>query len=131
MADNKEQIRGIIVQIFGDEYQISSPNGPADVQRIARYVDGKMRAIAAQHAGRIPKATLAVLAAMEITSELFGAMSEQSRLTEKAQENLERLTRLVDERADMFSSLGERTRPPLRRILEDSPVGRRDSTPVE
>lgn len=131
MADKKEQIQGIAVQIFGDEYQISSQNDPADLQRIAGYVDEKMRTIAAQHAIRVPKATLAVLAAMEITSELLGAMSEQSRLTEKAQENLERLTRLVDERADMFSSLGERTRSPLRRILEDSPIGRRDSTPVE
>ena len=131
MVDRNEQIRGILVQIFGDEYQISSQNDPANVQRIAGYVDEKMRTIAKQHTGRVPKATLAVLAAMEITSELFGAMSEQSRLTEKAQENLERLTRLVDERADMFSSLGERTSPSRRRVREDLPVGRRDSTPVE
>ena len=131
MADKSEQIKGIIVQIFGDEYHISSQNDPADVQRIAGYVDEKMRTIAGQHAGRVPKATLAVLAAMEITSELLGAMHEQNRLTEKAQENLERLTRLVDERADMSTSLGEQSRPSFRRILEDSEVGRRDSKPAE
>jgi cell division protein ZapA (FtsZ GTPase activity inhibitor) len=131
MANRDGNIQGIVVQIFGDEYQISSQGDPADVQRIADYVDEKMRTIAAQHAGRIPKATLAVLAAMEITSELFGTMLEQSRLTAKAQENLERLTRLVDERADLYASLLDRRSTPFMRILDESPVNRRDSTTIE
>ncbi|MEW6751065.1 MAG: cell division protein ZapA [Candidatus Latescibacterota bacterium] len=115
MADGERQTQGVIVQIAGDEYQISSQSDPAQVQRIAAYVDGKMRQIAAQHSGRVPKGSLAVLAAMEITGELFGAVQQQSRLTETAQENLDRLTRLVDERATLFSSMLERGRAPLRR----------------
>ncbi len=119
MAYSEHQISGVIVQIFGDEYQISSQSDAAEVQRIAAYVDRKMRALADQHAGRVPKASLAVLAAMEIASELFGAMQEQSRLTEKARENLDRLTRLVDERASMFSTLTERRGTTAPRALRD------------
>ena len=132
-----EQIRGVVVQIYGDEYQIGSQNGATEVQRIAAYVDGKMKEIAAQHNGRVAKGSLAVLAAMEITSELFGAMREQNQLTEKAQENLSRLTRLVDERADMFSSLLDQGGDSGRRIAQDRPITRDqairrpDSTPVE
>ena len=105
MTQSKRQSSGVVVQILGEEYQISSQSDPAAVRRIAEYVDEKMRGIAAQHATRVPRETLAVLAAMEITSELFGAMREQTQLTETAQENLERLNRLVDARADIFSSL--------------------------
>jgi cell division protein ZapA len=120
MAYSEHQISGVIVQIFGDEYQISSQSDAAEVQRIAAYVDRKMRALADQHAGRVPKASLAVLAAMEIASELFGAMQEQSRLTEKARENLDRLTRLVDERASMFSTLTERRGTAAPRVLHEA-----------
>jgi cell division protein ZapA len=131
MAEREEKIKGLIVQIFGDEYQISSQNDPAEVQRIAAYVDRKMKEIAQQHAGRVPKASLAVLAAMEITSELFGAVSEQSQLAEKARENLERLNRLVDARADIFSSLVEDDSRSDRRALREQRVRDQDSKSVD
>ena len=131
MADRDERIRGVLVQIFGDEYQISSETDPADVQRIAAYVDEKMRKIAGQHAKRLPKYSLAVLAAMEITSELFGAMREQGRLAEKARESLDRLSRLVDERADIYSSVLERRAPSMERVLREQPFPGRDPAPVE
>ena len=95
MAQTAPQKSGVVVQIFGEEYRIATPREFDEVQRIAAYVDQKMRQIAGEHAGRVPRATLAVLAAMEITGELFGAMSEQSQLTEAAQQNLERLSRLA------------------------------------
>ena len=131
MATSDRDIKGVIVQIFGDEYQISSQGDPAEVQRIAAYVDEKMKGIAAQHSGRIPRTSLAVLASMEIASELFQAMREQGMITEKAQENLERLTRLVDERADMFSSLLERNNARAERLLREQPASRQDSPAVE
>lgn len=131
MANNDRQIKGTIVQIFGDEYQISSDSNATEVQRIAAYVDEKMKEVANQHSGRIPKASLAVLAAMEIASKLFGTMREQGRLTEKAQENLDRLTRLVDERANMSSSLLERHSIPVERVLRERPLRKQNSTPVE
>ena len=131
MADRDKQIKGTIVQIFGDDYQIASDSNASEVQRIATYVDEKMKEISNQHSGRVPKASLAVLAAMEIASELFGTMREQGRLTEKAQENLDRLTRLVDERVNMSSSLLERHSFPVERVLREQPARKQDSTPAE
>ena len=130
MKKNDSQLKGITVQIFGDEYQIASEGNTVDIQRIARYVDEKMKTLAAQHAGRVAKTTLAVLTAMEITSELFNTVQEQHRLAEKAQENLTRLSQLVDERADMPSLL-PRDSGAFRRGLQHAPIGRRDSTPIE
>ncbi len=109
------------MRIYGEEYPISSSTDPEEVQRIGEYVDQKMRSIASQHSGRVAKATLAVLAAMEITSELFDVIREQSELTETAQENLQRLNRLVDERAGMYTSLLKHTQD-YRRHLQDEPV---------
>lgn len=100
MAENN--IRGVIVQIFGEEYQIAESDA-AKMSRIAEYVDGKMREIAAQHGGRIPTAKLAVAAAMTITDELFKTLDHQTRLAETAQEHL-RLTQQAVERADAISS---------------------------
>jgi len=131
MADSDKQIKGVIVQIFGDDYQISSQSDAAQVQRIAAYVDEKMRQIAVQHSRRIPKTSLAVLASMEITSELFQAMREQNQLTEKAQENLERLTRLIDEQANISSSLMERGGSRVEQLLREQSGRREDLPPVE
>lgn len=130
MPKADRQIKGVLVRIFGDEYRISSHADPGDVEQIARYVDEKMQAIAAQHPGRVAKTTLAVLTAMEITSELFDAMREQNELTETAQENLQRLSRLVDERADIFSSLPRQTQSYNGRPQE-MPVQRRKADPAE
>jgi cell division protein ZapA (FtsZ GTPase activity inhibitor) len=122
MAQSDRSRQGVVVQIYGEEYQIAAQGDPREVQRIAEYVDAKMRELAGQHANRVPRATLAVLAAMEITSELLGTVREQDQLTETARENLERLSRLVDERADLFSSLVESTSQAFSRRLQDRPL---------
>ena len=131
MTKNDSPSKGVIIQILGDEYQIANEGDAVDLQRIAKYVDEKMKSLASQHAGRIPKTTLAVLAAMEITSELFSTLQEQHRLAEKAQENLARLTRLVDDRANMPSTLLGRERTPLRHLWQDTQASKDDSTPAE
>jgi len=130
MTQTGAQTKGILVRIYDDEYPISTSSKADEVQRIAEYVDQKMREIAGQHAGRVPKATLAVLAAMEITGELFSTLREQSHLTEAAQENLERLSRLVDQRADLFSSLVERTTRTFHKSFEGVPELRPPVSPV-
>jgi cell division protein ZapA len=101
MADN--HIGGVLVEIFGEEYQIAASDA-RHVRKIAAHVDKKMREIAGLHSGQMPTAKLAVLAAMTIADELFKSAHQQSEIAETAQENLERLTQLVDERADMLLS---------------------------
>ena len=126
MQDRKE-IRGVIVQICGDEYQFASEGGDAaEVQQVAAYVDQKMQEIASKHDGRVPKAKLAVWAAMEITADLFRAMQERNMLTEKAHENIERLTKLVEERAQMSSVFAARKSSPLERQFLEQPTVQQD-----
>jgi len=104
MSKSQSQIQGVAVKIFEDEYLIAD----ADVQkveRIAQYVDKKMREIDKQHSASISTSKLAVLAAMTIADEFMQAVGEQSRLAETAQENLHRLSALVDARVGMANSV--------------------------
>lgn len=98
MAQNDSQVQGVLVEIFGESYRIGGD--PRQVQQVAAYVDGKMKEIAAK-SPRMPRAQLAMLAAMEVTSELFKVMSERKVFTERAQESIERLNRLVEDRAHL------------------------------
>lgn len=118
MAKTNAQVQGIAVQIFGEEYLIAESDA-MKVQKIARYVDEKMREIDGQHPGRIPTSKLAVLAAMTIADELMQTVSEQNRLAETAQENLQRLTELVDARANMVAERGEEIASHRRRWREE------------
>ena len=123
------QVQCVAVQIFGEEYQIAESDA-VKVQKIAQYVDGKMREIAAQHPGRIASTTLAVLAAMTIADELLQTVNEQNRLAESAQENLQRLTDLVDARASMVAAARDEIPSTRRRWREDA-VRELDHTAVE
>jgi cell division protein ZapA (FtsZ GTPase activity inhibitor) len=118
MAKNNSHVQGIAVQIFGEEYLIAESDA-VKVQKIASYVDEKMREIDGQHPGRIPTSKLAVLAAMTIADELMQTLSEQNRLAETAQENLQRLTELVDARASMVTERVDELSQPRRRWREE------------
>ena len=118
MAKNNSHVQGIAVQIFGEEYLIAESDA-VKVQKIASYVDEKMREIDGQHPGRIPTSKLVVLAAMTIADELMQTLSEQNRLAETAQENLQRLTELVDARASMVTERVDELSQPRRRWREE------------
>jgi cell division protein ZapA (FtsZ GTPase activity inhibitor) len=120
MTEN--HIGGALVEVFGEEYEIATTDA-RQVRKIAAYVDAKMCEIAELHGGRVPTAKLAVLAAMTIADELFKSAHQQAQIAETAQENLQRLTQLVDERADMFSSLLDRAAV--------QPVGQPEAVSVE
>lgn len=92
------QVEGVLVEIFGEKYRIGGD--PKQVQQVAAYVDSKMKEIATKN-GRMPKAQVAMLAAMEVAADLFKVMSERRVFTERAHESVERLTRLVEDRAGL------------------------------
>lgn len=100
MEDRDQSIQGTIVQIYGEEYRVSSEADVAQVQQIARYVDEKMREVAAR-SGRLPKTSLAVLVAMEIAAELFRAQEEKERLIQKAYDSLDRINELIEQRSTL------------------------------
>ena len=123
MADQsaaKGQIKGVVVEIFDEEYRIGGE--PSQVQPVAAYVDKKMKEMAAEHDGRLPKAQVAILTAMEITAELFRVMRDRTDFTEKAHASIDRLTKRVEERAKMSDagSVTEETSTLERRIRERS-----------
>lgn len=103
MSKSQSQVQGVVVKIFEDEYLIADADAQK-VERIAQYVDKKMREIDKQHSANISTSKLAVLAAMTIADEFMQAVGEQGRLAETAQENLHRLSALVDARVGMANS---------------------------
>ena len=106
MKDNHKQIQSILTEIFGDEYQIAGQADAADIQRVATYVDKKMREVVGK-SGRMSKTSLAVLAAMEITAELFQAEQERDHLVQKAYASIDRLSELIDQRSTLLPFTSE------------------------
>ena len=128
MADQGQQVQGVVVEILGQEYRIGGD--PKEVHSVAEYVDRKMRGISDEHGGHLPKAQVAILAAMDITAELFRVMGERKVFTAKAHDSIDRLTKLVEERARLSESGDEGEISPLERRLREQPVQLRDSSAV-
>lgn len=93
-----EEDRGDIlkVRIFDEEYSLRGDADREYTERVAGYVDQKMREIAQSFSGR-PVGKIAVLAALNITDELFSQrrqqeqlLSELSQRTSMLRENLEK-----------------------------------------
>ena len=128
MAKGDTQVKGVLVDIFGEQYRIGGD--PKQVQQVAAYVDTKMKEIAGKNP-RMPKAQVAMLAAMEVTADLFKVMSERKVFTERAHESVERLTRLVEDRANLTPSATEGAGDRDDRLQARQAVSLPESTPIE
>ena len=81
-ADRRTSVR---VTIFGDEYTIRSDASPAHTRQVAEYVDRMIRQVLS--AGTIVEThKVAILAALQITDELFRLRSEGRELTAAIEE---------------------------------------------
>jgi len=81
------------VEIFGQTFHIASGDAtPAYIQRLAYYVDEKMRAIAS--AKTMPLNRMAILTALNIADDLF-----------KLRDSYEQSARLVDAKTEQLISL--------------------------
>lgn len=86
--DEKNEVR---VQIFGTSYTIRGQADQAYVQRVASYVDAKMREINE----KLPVASVAkvaVLASLNLADELFREREERRRLSELVTQRADRLS---------------------------------------
>ena len=72
MAENKKN--KVVVSLMGREYALLTQEEPAQVQRVARYVDRKMRESAITL--RAGDGMASMLTAMTIAGELFRAQDE-------------------------------------------------------
>lgn len=74
----------ITVRVAGREYALVSSDSPEHLSRVAGYVDRKITETV--FATRMPKETVTVLVAMNITDELMKAQEENSRLRRELNE---------------------------------------------
>lgn len=90
------------VTIYGQEYTVRSDGDAEYVRRIAAYVDTRMREVA-QHSNQVTSLRVAILAALNITDELFRAREtgshEAQALCARAQALASRLDSIVAEPA--------------------------------
>jgi cell division protein ZapA len=90
--DGKNEVH---IQIFGTTYTIRGEADQEYIQRVAAYVDQKMREIN----DKLPVASLgkvAVLASLTLADELFQERAERKRLEESVTERADRLSNALD-----------------------------------
>ena len=75
------------VQIFGQEYKIRGFEDKSYVERVAGYVDERMKELA-RNSSSLPQERLAVLAALNIADELM----QETRKTEETLLSIEKRT---------------------------------------
>ena len=68
----------VVVHLMGRDYTLLTDQPPEDAQRVARYVDRRMRELAIT--ARASESVVPVLSAMTIADELFRAQEENIRL---------------------------------------------------
>ena len=85
MSAESDRRTSVRVPILGDEYTIRSDASPAHTREVAEYVDRMIRQV--MSAGTIVEThKVAILAALQITDELFRARSEGKELTAAVEE---------------------------------------------
>ncbi len=84
------------VEIYDQTYHIRGELDEAYVTELARYVDGKMRAVS-EATRTIDSLRVAVLAALNIADELHALRKRQAEIEGSVRERTERCLRLVEE----------------------------------
>ena len=93
MADTKPE-QSVKVTILGSEYAIKGAD-PDYIIRIARYVDGEMREITDQQT-IASNTRVAILAAMDITDELFQERQRRQKLLLDVESKAAKMVNLVE-----------------------------------
>jgi len=98
-----EEKKSVKVRIFGEEYPIRSDENPEYTKKVAEYVDSMMR-----HVNKGTKTsdahTVAILAAMSITDELFRSRKGFLTLGDELKKRTSRILGFIDGEAAEDSS---------------------------
>ncbi len=86
----------ITVRIAGDEYHIRSNDDPLYVQKVAAYLDEKIREITGPTPGA-PSSKVIVLAAMNIADEYFRLKDSYEAETSAVDKTLAELIKVLDQ----------------------------------
>ncbi len=86
----------IEIEIFGERYIIKSNLDVIEVNRIAAYVDSKMKQIK-KSAPFISTSKIAILAALNVTEELFELLAQKEDMEHVVKQKSSKLLKLLDE----------------------------------
>ena len=85
------------VTIYGQEYTIKAPSDATYIKNIAEYVDMKMREVQDEmNTPQVP-AKVAILAAMNISDELFSNQRTTEKMKNEVEGKISSLIEIVDE----------------------------------
>jgi len=85
------------VEIFGQEYKIKGVGNPQYVHKIAGYVDKKMREIA-HSSGIMSQSRIAILAALNITDELYQVRETREKAEHELESQAAKLGELLEDK---------------------------------
>ena len=97
MESNKKLVN---VRIFGQEYPIRASSNEECIKEVASYVDKKMHEVQRSVPSSMNASKIAILAAMNISDELFGARrgeySFKGEVESKVKSLIERIEEITD-----------------------------------
>jgi cell division protein ZapA len=94
MTEKKQSVK---VNIFGEDYPIKGDAEKGYILRVGKYVDLKMREVAERLSNKSPL-RVAVLAAMNITDELFREREDKEKKLLDVEERTQTLLEWLDSR---------------------------------
>ena len=86
------------VNILGQDYVIRSAAGQKYLEKVAAYVDAKMEEIKASGIDDSQQLRIAILAAMNITDELFTYKKEKKKFVDKVEAKTIAITEFIENR---------------------------------
>jgi len=84
------------VEIYGQTYSVRADSDSSYVRELARFVDGKMREVA-ERAATVDSAKIAILAALNISDDLYQREKRSQGDPANARARVERLIRKLDD----------------------------------
>lgn len=85
------------VSIFGQEYTVKAPADASYIKNIAEYVDKKMREVQGGLSSEQSSTRIAILAAMNITDELFNSRRDKDISAEDVEDKITSLIEMIEE----------------------------------
>ena len=86
------------VDILGQDYVVRSAAGQKYLEKVAAYVDEKMEEIKASGIDDSQQLRIAILAAMNITDELFTYKKEKQKFVDKVEAKTLAITEFIENR---------------------------------
>jgi cell division protein ZapA len=87
----------VSISIFGQEYSVKAPADPEYIIKIGEFLDGKMREVQSGFSTTQSSTRIAILAAMNITDELFNARQSGESENTEVEQKISSLIELIDE----------------------------------